>query len=460
MNAYPSLTDLNNRGEGHLVTIGPNASGKSRRLMIPNLMRLRDWSMVVVDIKGELCRNTAAFRAAQPGHKVVVIDPFGVMPKNYPDLYRDCSFLQSNGFNPVARLDPKSESFADDAMALAEALIRVDSKQEPHWSESAQDLVAAILMYIRLRKPQTCSLADLRRILGKRATDFAITAVAMKAIGNRRGLEALAIKAGRYCDYTPESRELSSIISNALTQTRWIDSPPVKADLAKGGFDFGSLKKTPTTVYLILPPRYLGTHSTWLRVLITSCLMPLLNSVDDADVPTLFMLDEFAQLGKMQVIENNVALMRGYGIKLWLVLQDLSQIKTLYEQRWESFIGNSGVIQCFAPQDKTTREYLASLFGERIYWIQTGGASNSESSGPQGNVTQGINKGAQHIMGPAFWPQDLSAMKVGCSVLYTRGHPFRTWFPDPEDKGDPLKISRALELSRNGHGEVWQAKHG
>jgi hypothetical protein len=162
------------------------------------------------------------------------------------------------------------------------------------------------------------------------------------------------------------------------------------------------------------------------------------------------MLDEFAQLGKMQVIENNVALMRGYGLKLWLALQDLSQIKTLYQERWESFIGNAGVIQSFAPQDKTTREYLSSLFGERIYWIRTGGASTSETRGAQGSLTQGTNEGAQHIMGPAYWPQDLSAMGVGCGVLYSRGHPFRTWLPDPEDESDPLKMRSALKQSRSG----------
>jgi type IV secretion system protein VirD4 len=68
----------------------------------------------------------------------------------------------------------------------------------------------------------------------------------------------------------------------------------------------------------------------------------------------------------MQVIENNVALMRGYGLKLWLILQDLAQIQSLYKTRWESFIGNAGVVQSFAPQDVTTRDYLSNLSGQRL----------------------------------------------------------------------------------------------
>lgn len=60
-------------------------------------------------------------------------------------------------------------------------------------------------------------------------------------------------------------------------------------------------------------------------------------------VPVLLMLDEFAQLGPLLVIENNLAMMRGYGVKLWAVFQDLSQAQAIYKERWESCLGNAGV---------------------------------------------------------------------------------------------------------------------
>ena len=80
------------------------------------------------------------------------------------------------------------------------------------------------------------------------------------------------------------------------------------------------------------------------------------------------MLDEFAQLGHMEIIKDNYALMRGYGVKLWTVWQDLNQAKILYGDWWESFIGNAGMVQSFAPQDMTTRKYLSELGGERMTW--------------------------------------------------------------------------------------------
>ena len=85
-NLYPNPGDPTNPGDRHVVTVGPNGSGKTRRLLVPNLYRLHDWSIVVIDIKGELAAFTAANRASQPGHKVVVVDPFAVIPKTYPRL--------------------------------------------------------------------------------------------------------------------------------------------------------------------------------------------------------------------------------------------------------------------------------------------------------------------------------------------------------------------------------------
>jgi type IV secretion system protein VirD4 len=258
---------------------------------------------------------TAAHRAAQAGHNLVVVDPFGVMAKNYPRLVAKYPFLVSRGFNPVAALDPKADEFPDEALSLAEAIIRVQG-QEPHWSQSAQDLIAAVIMYIRLTRPGDGSLADVRAVIGQSAEKFRASIREMMIAGISEECEELTIKAGRFAELTGENKELNSILSTALTQTRWLDSRPIKADISKGEFDFASLKETPTTVYLILPPRYLATHSTWLRVMITASLLPLLRTVEKARVPVLFMLDEFAQLGQLPAIENNMALLRGYGVKL------------------------------------------------------------------------------------------------------------------------------------------------
>ena len=100
------------------------------------------------------------------------------------------------------------------------------------------------------------------------------------------------------------------------------------------------------------------------------------------------MLDEFAQLGHMEVIQDNYALMRGFGVKLWTIWQDLTQAKRLYKEQWESFISNAGIVHAFAPQDLTTREYLSKLSGERIIWHSK--TSTLRQSGPTRRLEPGL----------------------------------------------------------------------
>lgn len=444
--------------EPHIVTIGPNGSGKTRRLLIPNLHRLRNWSIVAIDPKGELAALTAAYRAGYEGgpreDRVVVIDPFGVVEQNYPRLVERYPFLKSRGYNPVAALDPAGTDFEDDAKKLAEALIKIDEKGERHWAESAQALVKGLLLAMRLRLGDA-SLEDLRDILGSRPETLAKAITGSKDEGfdgwvTEFGEKFPAIPAtlNRFSRIGDDNRELLSILSNALTQTDWIDSRPIRADLKKGSFDFSILKRRPTTIYLVLPPRYLATHATWLRLMVTSILIPLLRSVDDAKVPVLFMLDEFAQMGHMKVIEDNLALMRAFGVKLWVVFQDLAQAEDLYAKRWESFIGNAGVVQAFAPQDVLTRKYLSELSGQRLYWLKSLSRSESRSSGQQSSRGESTQEQFQHLQGPVYWPQGLGLMETGQSVLFTRGRLRRTVLPDPSE------LPGAQEMLKRAYQEI------
>jgi type IV secretion system protein VirD4 len=408
-------------GDRHIVTLGPNGSGKSRRTLLPNLHRLTGWSMLVVDPKGELADMTISQRYAA-GNNVVLLNPFNV------------GKLGSNGFNPVAALDPQSDDFPDDALGLAEAIIKVEGK-EPHWSQSAQDLVCALIMYSRLTvsvqdETPRGTLGHVRHCLGQNKDDFRQIIQDAMRVGIKRDCEELYIKAARFCEIEADNKELNSIISTALTQTRWLDSRPVKKDLEGPAYDFEVMKSHPTIVYLILPARRLGTHASWLRLMITSVLQSLMKDTSDPKCPTMLMLDEFAQLGHLPIIENTVAMMRGYGVKLWAVFQDLSQAQAIYGQRWETFMSNAGVLHSFAPQDITTAKYLSDHTGqtakEVLNWSQESKAGVQTASG---NIS--LTKSPM----PLMLPQDLRNMDMGFFVLFshkTKG-PVRGYSPDPSE---------------------------
>ena len=436
-------------GDRHLVTFGPNGSGKTRRLLVPNLATLTNWSILVVDPKGELAVQTAAHRKAQ-GSEIITLDPFGVIERQYPGLVEAQPYLKSAGLNPVAALDPDSEDFPDDAKAIGEALVKVESQNEAYWAKSGQALLTGLVMGLRVKAGAAANLATLRELVGSAPEDLAalISKKLLADLPEKHG--AIASKLNRFTKVSADNRELMGILSTTQTHTDWLDSGPIQADLSgTARVDFGRMKERPVTVYLILPPRYLETHATWLRLMITAVLAPLIRTTG-GKVPVLFMLDEFAQLGRLEVIERNMALMRGYGVKLWPIFQDLAQAKDVYERRWESFISNAGVLQTFAPQDDTTREYLSKLSGQRLYWLKTVGTNTGQNMGAQTSMSAGVTEGMTNMQGPVYWPQALAQMQDGQAVLFAKGRAPRTWLPDPSE----------IEFTRNVLAAADAAAHG
>jgi type IV secretion system protein VirD4 len=428
----------------HVLTIGPNGSGKTRKLLMPNLFRLADWSCVVIDPKGELAAHTAVRRAAQPGHKVVVIDPFGVVETNYPRLFaKHRDLLKSHGANPLAALDPENPSFVDDANALAVALIKTDQSREPYWPMAAQTLIKGLLMALRVKYKAKASLGSLRDALGLTPLALArFNEAQVDALGEK--FPAIVASLSEFTDYTPADREVSAIRRTAKVQTDWLDSPAVTRDLQGPAIDFASIKEQPTTIYLVLQPERLATHAVWLRLMVTSILLPLLRSVEAAPVPVLFMLDEFAQLGQMEVIQDNYALLRGFGVKLWTVWQDLNQAKRLYKEQWETFISNAGIVQTFAPQDLTTREYLSMLSGERIIWHPK--TTTTGNLALRGGPSVGSSQSEVNIVERVMKPHELAALDQDEAVLFTRrGLMHQAILPQPEYLPG---VSEALQAAR------------
>jgi type IV secretion system protein VirD4 len=212
-----------------------------------------------------------------------------------------------------------------------------------------------------------------------------------------------------------DNNEIASILSTADRQTTWMLSQPMREDLGRDGVRFTDLKRRPMTVYVILPAERMRTHSVWLRLVIVTALRALYST---GGLSTLFMLDEFAQLGHLGPIEDAFGLVRGYGIQLWPVLQDLNQLKALYKERWETFIGNAGVVQGFAPNDLTTSEWMSRMGGETT--IVATGFSQSDSQNP-GGVGTSAGLSYQQIRRPLFLPQELRDFRDGSGLVFPAG---------------------------------------
>ena len=140
------------------------------------------------------------------------------------------------------------------------------------------------------------------------------------------------------------------------------------------GPDLADLKTSAVTVYMCLPGRHLGTCGRWLRLFVNLALQAMERTPGKpaAGCPVLFVLDEFASLGHMRQIEDAAGQIAGYGVKLWPILQDLGQLKALYKERWETFMGNAGILQFFGNNDLTTLEWVSKRLGTTTLEQQSG----------------------------------------------------------------------------------------
>ena len=363
----------------HLLTVAGSRAGKSSTCLKPNLMRWPS-SVMCVDPKGELAMETAEARAAM-GQDVFILDPFEEV-KGPAARFRV-------GFNPLSEIregDPRD--IVDNAALVADALILpAKGDSSDHWSLSAKNLLRGLILYTLAKENPPDAMATLPLVrdyvtapLGdwKNWTDdgekiwLSTTFKLMIKMDDFGGVIA---GVGGTMDGKPDG-ERGSIISTAVEQTAFLDGDPMSDHLESVGLpslpSLRQLKRKPTTIYLVLPASRMATHFRWLRVILTLALaalerepMALPATREGVEPSVLFILEEFPQLGYMRQIEAAAGLMAGYGCKLWTVLQDLSQIRALYRDSWETFIGNAGVVQAFGNTDATTLEYISRALGSR-----------------------------------------------------------------------------------------------
>ena len=355
------------------ITIAGARAGKTSTVLEPNIY-LYPGSMLVLDPKGELARIGILRQALN--HRVYVLDPFGQ------------SGIASACFNALAELDIESWTLVDDVAAIAQALIVDDGDaRSRHWVDNARTLLVGIILLVLTFNEAERNLVTVREVL---CLTYAPLVAAIKAgkrpskeskrskqfyDDNRLGVETLLRTMGKQTDrfggvlaaignrflQTPQT-ERGSFFSTASVQTDFLDSLPMRAISRASDFRLSSLRDgVPTSIFLCLPVGRMQSHSRWLRLIVQMACVVLerMGTYPRGRTPILFMMEEFATLGHMEIMEAASAYFPGFGIKLWAVLQSVSQLKRHYAQGWELFLGNAGLVQCFANGDQTTLEYLA-----------------------------------------------------------------------------------------------------
>jgi len=127
--------------------------------------------------------------------------------------------------------------------------------------------------------------------------------------------------------------------------------------------DLGQLKTSLSTIYLSLPAGKLALFNRLMRLFVNSLLEAVEREKTKPQWPVVVVLDEFAVLGYMRQLEVAAGYIRGFHVKLWVILQNLGQLKALYRESWETFLGNN-VLHFFGNSDLTTLEYIEKRCGK------------------------------------------------------------------------------------------------
>lgn len=338
-------------GDGHRTTCARARGGKGITQIIPEMMT-HEGALLAIDPKGENAIITAEARERLHGQKVYLLDPYNIAAKK---LGRDQA-----RFNPLDLCDPESADFLDDIMQVSDALIVADGG-DSHWGNEAKSVVSSLCVHVKTspKEEGQRTLGRVREILSLPPAEFQALILDMAENGHHLA------QAGANRIMQKSERELASVVSTAQQNTHFLESQNIKDSLSASDFDFAALKSddNPITVLIILPANRLNTHGRWLRLIVSSGITAMARPTPKPQKDALFLLDEFAALGKLSIVEDAFGLMAGFGMTIHIILQDLSQLQSLYGQRWQTFIANAAVLQIFGTRDVLTAEYASKLAG-------------------------------------------------------------------------------------------------
>lgn len=326
-------------GDSHLMTIAPTGKGKGVSSIIPTLLEYPG-SVIVFDPKGENLQITAR-RRREMGHQVVVLNPFNTLTE------------ETDSLNPLDLLNLEGADIESDSQMLAQMLSEENKGvKDVFWDIHGSAVIAGMISHIATWGDQkdrslnalheafhsddvVYNFATLLDTCGKEMNQFAYREIAS------------------FLQH-PERETRGSVLSTATSYLKCLSGGSVPKVLKSSSFSLQEfVDGAPLSIYIIIPTGKLSSHRGLLRILVAVLLAAVMMREDKPDIPTLFLLDEAAQLGKFRLLEQAITLCRGYGLKVWSFWQDLSQLKKNYPGSWETIFNNCDIKQIFG---------LSSLF--------------------------------------------------------------------------------------------------
>lgn len=428
-----SLNTRQHRDNLNVLAIGGSGAGKSRFYVKPNLMQLNT-SYVVTDPSGELLRSCGKLME-DAGYEIRV---FNLIDMNHSNNY--------NPFNYV--YDKKGNVDSSYVMKMVECLMK-NTKQEgstggdQFWDDSTKELTLAICFYLLERHqleengeefhdpegaiddysmnfPMVMKVMALAEISEQDENHESRLDIMMDELSDKMP-NSMAVKFYRDFKKAPAETAKSILISAAVRFAAF--SLPQVMDLTHTDtIHLDTIGDKKTALFVIIP-----TPSGPFNFLAAMMYTQLFDSLYDAagfkyggrlPVHVRCLLDEFANIGTIPKFDELLATMRKFEISANIIIQNLAQLKKMYDKSWEIITGNCDSLLFLGGQEASTLESISKSLGKETIDVVSYNQTKSRR-----NPSTSINNS---IMGRELMtPDELKVMKDNeCVLIVRKKHPF------------------------------------
>ena len=423
---------LRHNGAEHVLCYAPTRSGKGVGLVIPTLLSW-EHSAVITDLKGELWALTSGWRQKYARNKVLRFEPAALSGGVY--------------WNALDEIRLATEYEVGDVQNLATLLVDPDGKGlATHWQKTAQALLVGVILHVLYKAQQEGTDATLPAVddmLSNPDRESAELWMEMVTYEHVYGKNHPTVGAAARDMLDRPDEEAGSVLSTAKSYLALYRDPVVRRNVSKSEFRIKDLMNfdTPVSLYIVTHPNDKARLRPLVRVLINMIVRLLADKMDFVNGQPkahynhrlLMLLDEFPSLGKLEILQEALAFIAGYGIKCYLICQDINQLKsreTGYGHD-ESITSNCHVQSAFPPNRVETAEHLSKLTGQTTVAKEQITTSGRRTSALLGQVSRTI----QEVQRPLLTPDECLRMpgplknaeglieKAGDMVVYVAGSP-------------------------------------
>jgi type IV secretion system protein VirD4 len=439
---------LRHNGPEHILTFAPTRSGKGVGLVIPTLLSWRH-STVITDLKGELWALTAGWRQQHAGNRVLRFEPATA---------NGCV-----GWNPLEEIRLGTEFEVGDVQNLATLIVDPDGKGlNDHWQKTSQAMLVGCILHLCYRAQDeggVASLPALDAMLADPARPIGELWEEMTHYGHLNGENHPLVGSAARDMLDRPAEEAGSVLSTAKSYLSLFRDPIVARNVSHSEFKIRDLMNhdDPVSLYIVTQPNDKARLRPLVRILVNMIVRLLADKMDfENGRPKahykhrlLMMLDEFPSLGKLDIMQESLAFVAGYGIKCYLIVQDLSQLQEFYGQN-ESITSNCHIQNAYPPNRVETAEHLSKLTGQTTIVKEQVTTSGRRSSALLGQVSRTIQEVQRPLLttdealrmpGPRKDSQG-NIQEAGDMVVYCAGFP-AFYGKQPLYFQDPVFLARA-----------------